>query len=263
LIRAALAYAARGHAVLPLEPGGKRPLTYRGVYDASTEPLDVETWWTRWPGANIGLAVPADWVVIDVDVRSGGLDTMKLWPTLPPTPAQITATGGMHFVFRRPTGQLRGKAGKGVDVLGSGRYIVVAPSVRETVAYAWARKLSTTPIAECPQWLVDTIVSQDVTPQAVAVLPQSKGDVLARARAYVAKVEGAVSGRNGHATTFKVAQALVRGFALDPETAYQLLAEYNQRCDPPWTTRELRHKIKSAMQRATMPDGALLVRELK
>lgn len=219
----------------------------------------METWWTRWPTANIGLAVPADWVVIDVDVRSGGLDTMKLWPTLPPTPAQITATGGMHFVFRRPTGQLRGKAGKGVDVLGSGRYIVVAPSVRETVAYAWARKLSTTPIAECPAWLVETIVSQDVTPQT-APFPQSTGDVLARARAYVAKVEGAVSGQGGHAVTFKVAQALVRGFALDPETAYQLLAEYNQRCDPPWSPRELRHKIKSATQRATMAEGALLDR---
>ena len=263
MIRAALAYAARGHAVIPLEPGGKRPLTRRGVYDASAEPRTIASWWTHCPRANIGLAVRPEWIVIDVDVRSGGLDTMKLWPTLPPTPAQITATGGMHFVFLRPPGELRGKAGKGVDVLGRGRYIVTAPSVREGVSYAWARKLSTTPVAECPKWLADAIVvpSRDVTP-AQPSRASGVGDVATRARAYLAAIPGAVSGQNGHATTFKAAQALVRGFMLDAETAYQLLAEWNRTCSPPWRERELRHKIKSAGQRATMAEGALLSREL-
>jgi hypothetical protein len=257
VIRAALAYAARGHAVIPLDPGGKRPLTRRGVYDASAEPGTVARWWTRCPRANIGLAVRPEWIVIDVDVRSGGLDTMKLWPTLPPTPAQITATGGMHFVFLRPPGELRGKAGKGVDVLGRGRYIVTAPSVREGVSYAWARKLSTTPVAECPKWLADTIVVPPARPVALPS-PIVGPNVVERARKYLAAIPGAVSGQNGHATTFKAAQALVRGFMLDEETAYQLLAEWNRTCSPPWRERELRHKIKSAGQRATMAEGALL-----
>lgn len=260
MIRAALAYASRGFAVLPLETRGKRPLTLRGVYDATTTTHTIYHWWDRNADANIGLAVRHEWVVIDVDVRSRGNETIKLWPTLPTTPTQITASGGMHFVFRRPPGELRGKAGKGVDVLSRGRYIVTAPSMIGGVEYKWIRKLSTTPIAECPQWLVDMIVVSPATPQRVEK-PADAGDVVARARAYVAAIDGAVSGQHGHAQTFRVAQALVRGFSLDEETAYQLLAEYNARCSPPWRERDLRHKIKSAMQRATMPEGALLVRE--
>lgn len=246
--------------MLPLEPGGKRPLTPRGVYDATTEwHMHIQKWWERWPGANIGLAVRHDWVVIDVDVRSGGNETIKLWPTMPPTPTQITASGGLHFIFRRPAGELRGKAGKGIDVLSRGRYIVTAPSVIGEVRYQWARKLSTTPIAECPAWLTEMIVVQPKTLATVPSLLTTGGDIVERARKYVAAIDGAVSGQGGHAQTFRVAQALVRGFMLDPETAYQLLAEYNERCSPPWSEKELRHKIKSAEQRATMPEGALLV----
>ena len=264
MIRSALAYASRGFAVLPLEPRGKRPLTRRGVYDATTEPWYLHHWWDRWPDANVGLAIRPDWLVIDVDVRSGGNDTIALWPSMPITPTQITSTGGLHFILKRPPGELKGKAAKGIDVLARGRFIVTAPSVRELGRYKWIRKLSSTPIAECPPWLVE-IVSVKVTPSMpvgkdFTRSPQRVDNVTERARKYVAAIDGAVSGQGGHAQTFRVAQALVRGFSLDGETAYQLLAEYNERCAPRWSERELRHKIKSAAQRATMPDGALLIR---
>ena len=67
-----------------------------------------------------------------------------------------------------------------------------------------------------------------------------------RARAYVAKMETAISGQGGHAATFAVARKLVQDFALPEPDAWMLLCEYNQRCQPPWTERELRHKMQSA-----------------
>jgi hypothetical protein len=57
MIAAALAYAARGIHVLPLEPDGKRPKTDRGVHDASTDLRTIRMWWERWPRANIGIAI--------------------------------------------------------------------------------------------------------------------------------------------------------------------------------------------------------------
>lgn len=40
---------------------------------------------------------------------------------------------------------------------------------------------------------------------------------------------------------------MVHGFGLDPETALGiLLARYNPRCEPPWTEKELRHKVEDA-----------------
>jgi hypothetical protein len=67
-----------------------------------------------------------------------------------------------------------------------------------------------------------------------------------RARAYLHSIPPAVSGAGGHAQTFAVACALIHGFALDQESAFQLIFEWNTHCVPHWTERELRHKLKSA-----------------
>lgn len=74
-----------------------------------------------------------------------------------------------------------------------------------------------------------------------------------RARAWVAKVPGAVAGQGGHDATWRVALACV-GFGLDEEQTFQLLlGDYNPRCAPPWTERELRHKAKEAASARLQP----------
>lgn len=70
--------------------------------------------------------------------------------------------------------------------------------------------------------------------------------LIERARRYVAAMPEAVSGSNGHNATYAVACALVKGFGLSMDEARPLLAEYNARCAPPWTERELEHKLKQA-----------------
>jgi hypothetical protein len=88
-------------------------------------------------------------------------------------------------------------------------------------------------------------------------LPSSKGkkaggkaaapDARARAVAYVAKCAPAVSGQGGHNQTYAVAVAVVWGFDLGPDLGFDLLwAEYNPRCQPPWSEAELRHKCADA-----------------
>jgi len=83
-------------------------------------------------------------------------------------------------------------------------------------------------------------------------------DVVERARRYIAEIPGAVSGQDGSVQTFKVAQHLVRGFALDQSTAMNLLAEWNATCSPPWSEKELRHKIENAADDSRQPVGYLL-----
>jgi hypothetical protein len=85
--------------------------------------------------------------------------------------------------------------------------------------------------------------------------------ILERASAYVAACPPAISGERGHAQTFAVACALVHGFALGEADALALLREFNRRCSPPWTERELAHKITSAAQSTpSKPRGHLLGR---
>jgi hypothetical protein len=85
-----------------------------------------------------------------------------------------------------------------------------------------------------------------------------------RARRYLAAMDPALSGSGGHTATFRAATALVVGFALPPDAALDLLAtEFNPRCSPPWSLRELRHKITNAAKRSTRPHGWLADRPIE
>ena len=84
-------------------------------------------------------------------------------------------------------------------------------------------------------------------------------DLIARARAYVGKMPPAVAGQHGHDATFKVAITLVHGFGLSEGDAMPIIAEYSSRCSPPWSQKELQHKLSSAAQhaRSCKPRGHL------
>lgn len=64
-------------------------------------------------------------------------------------------------------------------------------------------------------------------------------NLIERARAYVARMEAAVSGSHGHNATFKVAIALRHGFGLTLNQAWPLMLEFNERCVPPWSHNTL------------------------
>jgi hypothetical protein len=79
-----------------------------------------------------------------------------------------------------------------------------------------------------------------------------------RIQRYLDRCPPAISGQHGHSQTFKVACALVWGFALPRDTSLRYLETYNARCEPPWSQAELAHKIDSALQaRCSKPVGYL------
>lgn len=86
----------------------------------------------------------------------------------------------------------------------------------------------------------------------------SYGARLDRARRYLARMPGAISGSGGHRATFAAALAMVRGFALEPDDALRLLLEvHNPLCEPAWSRRELEHKVRQAVQRGRIAPGWL------
>src|SRR5262249_49193040 len=96
-------------------------------------------------------------------------------------------------------------------------------------------------------------------PRPIARTTGPSADAMTRARQYAAKCQGAISGSGGHNATWLVTVALVRGFDLSAQQAYRVLAEeFNPRCKPPWSERELRHKVTSAMEQCKREPGYLL-----
>jgi hypothetical protein len=73
-----------------------------------------------------------------------------------------------------------------------------------------------------------------------------------------------VSGAGGHNAAFAVARVLLLGFDLPMHEARALFAEFNARCEPPWSEHEIEHKLTQAnaqsgfsTQDGTQPRGYL------
>jgi len=90
--------------------------------------------------------------------------------------------------------------------------------------------------------------------------PSAHPDVLERARRYLLAIPPAVAGQRGDVRTFHVCCRLARGFGLATGDALSLLADWNARCDPPWSERELLAKLDHANRYGHEPIGGLLQR---
>jgi hypothetical protein len=86
----------------------------------------------------------------------------------------------------------------------------------------------------------------------------ANADVLKRARRYLAMMPPAVAGQRGDVQTFQVCCRLARGFALSAGDALGLLTNWNARCDPPWSERDLLAKLEHARRYGREPIGGLL-----
>lgn len=85
-----------------------------------------------------------------------------------------------------------------------------------------------------------------------------RGDTYVRAQRYLDALPPAIAGEHGDLHTFRVCCRLVRGFALSDDEALSLLANWNARCRPPWSGRELMAKVRRARQYGREPIGGLL-----
>jgi len=98
---------------------------------ATTDPEQIRLWQELFRDRlhywGIPTGIVNDLLVLDVDVKSGGLETIKNFQ-LPDTMSQTTRSGGKHWLFRYPKdGKIYGnRVGflPGLDVRGEGGYIL-------------------------------------------------------------------------------------------------------------------------------------------
>jgi len=289
MVDAAVEYARRGWPVLPLhsisgdgrcscgredcDSPAKHPRTMHGVKDATTDEDRIRAWWAQWPEANIGVSTgAATFVALDLDVKPDGTDGAEIVKALhgwePAGPIQRTGGGGLQALYAHPGGRVPCKTAllDGVDVRGDDGYVVVPPSLHASGRrYEWIEGPDGE-LPPMPPWLVEALDVATRAPQGAHVAKNSPERaytrdpaVERRAAAYVDAMPPAISGQGGHNATYAAATALVHGFGIAPEQALQILLErYNPRCEPPWTEKELRHKVEDAAAKPhDMPFGWL------
>jgi hypothetical protein len=243
---AALAYAARGWSVIPIEPRGKRPLAaWLQFQQRRADADEIAAWFARWPDANVGIVTGAvsQLVVLDIDAAHGGLQSLAALEgehgALPRTIEAVTGGGGRHRYFAHTQPPLHNRVGlrPGIDLRAEGGCVVAPPSMHPSGRrYAWApgRAPDDTPLAPLPAWLLE------FTRSARA------GHGLAHWRNLVRA--GVAEGERNSTLASLTGHLLWHG--VDPQVALELLLAWNRvRCRPPLADDEVAQVVQSIARR--------------
>ena len=190
-----------GLSVFPVGRDKKPLIEWKHLQEELPHPDEIDTWWDRWPDANIGVATGkvSGLVVLDADGPSG-LASLKSLQT--PATTWLSQTGrvegGWQQFFRHPGGDVRigNKAGlkPGLDVRGDGGYVIVPPSVHASGRrYEWRTAPTDLPLAPLPNPVLRLLLTAEPGnghhPNPAGEIPQGqRNDHLYRlARAMLAK----------------------------------------------------------------------------
>lgn len=99
---------------------------------------------------------------------------------------------------------------------------------------------------EALDWLIAKHFTESSKPAFQPAPLNTDEQIIKRATKYLEKIPPAIAGQRGHDRTFQAACVLVLGFGLPNSDALALLSQWNQSCDPPWTQKELEHKVADA-----------------
>jgi hypothetical protein len=238
---------------------GKHPLES----EWQTKPLSgmdlIETLRRR-PELNLGWRMgvqPNGKRIIAIDDDGGLVDLERKLRALPKTLTQRTPSGGRHRFFLVQQGvRIRNRVkidGVAVDVRADGGQVAFAPSRGPAGEYV----LHVAPIAELPAAWLD-VLTEPETPSmpdhSERCAAAESRPIVERARRYIAKMPPAREVHDGSRGAWRVALTLVRRFGLDRSDADRLLREYLTTCDgPPWTDREIAHKLDDAAKATRVP----------
>jgi putative DNA primase/helicase len=253
----------------------KIPFQVDGIAASSTDP---QTWTTfetatesvhKFDGLGFTFSSTDDFIGIDLDAcRDPETGTLEPWAVevvqwfATYTEVSPSQTGVKLFAKSKHEWNHRKKIkldgdgynGKspGIEVYQAGRYFTVTGQLVGDVCE----------VRYCDdslEWLADRFKMRREQPIASEQRPeQTATPIIERASKYLATLEPSISGQDGSGKLFYAACRLVKGFELSDSDAMRLLTnEFNPRCQPPWSERELRHKVEDA-RKTSEPSGYLL-----
>ncbi len=271
MLQEALAWAGAGVAVFPVyeifdgvcacpkgsecgRNAGKHPRWHaddlpNGKDNATTDPAQITTWWTRWPFANIAgrMGGAANIVALDVDPRNGGSASLhdlveaygEEWLQ---TRSHKTGGGGNHFFLTLSEGVEvhRATLAPGIDVKHGNGYVLLPPSTHASGASYEVE--NDAPILRAPaQMEAELTRARDAQPATVINFQDGKD----RRAQFGAGARFFGEGERNDGLRDVMCGRWVHGWAVDAQDLYQQVREVRDaRCafvpgDPPPTDREL------------------------
>lgn len=234
ILAAAVSYVFQhGLSVIPVSQDSKIPAIKWKQYQ-ERKPTFGEI--ASWPAdVNVGIVTGAvsGIVVVDCESREDAE-----WFYLNRGKSQtITQTKrGYHLYFKHPGGTVQNaiRVESRYDVRGDGGYVLAPPSEHSDGEYVWKLRLD-----------VQSLPPFDRAWRPETKMTDAESKAISDGVAYIATIT-AVSGQRGHDDTYRAACCL-RAAGMGEAEALLAMQEWNKtNAQPPWSDRDLLHKIQDA-----------------
>jgi hypothetical protein len=152
LLKAALHYEKMGFCVIPVKPNKKPYVKWEKYQTEKATDTQLQEWWQKWPGANVGVVTGeiSGIMVVDADSKAGfdALNDFLPDSLLIPT---VKTKKGHHLWFE----YRKGLANKvrpltDCDIRTDGGYIVAPPSNNGECGHSWMPGLKITDLTPAP-----------------------------------------------------------------------------------------------------------------
>lgn len=228
-----------GISVFPLGRNSKRPTCSWLDYQRQIVTEQQVNQWHASSNLAIVTGGISGLVVLDFESRD---DAIWFWRWKGKTKAITKTRRGYHFYFQHPGGtvangvKIKDEQGNSrYDVRGDGGYVVAPPSSVDGKFYSWVDGFILLSKRDLP------VVHREWLPMSQ---PMSNSKVQFGA-AYIRKIF-AVSGQDGHSNTWRAVNKLKLAGLCESEALATMVEWNNTNASPPWSVRELLHKVRSA-----------------
>lgn len=210
----------------------------KGLLEATTDVEQIRQWWDRWPFANVAIATGNGLVVLDVDERHDGYESLKQFGEFPATASVVTGGGGQHFYFSGDVRNSAGRLGSGLDIRGDGGYVLAPPSEHISGRrYEWELGAPIDTFAPLPNDIAQALVNSG--------------------RPQLAEGEDAPIPSGSRNATLASLAGTMRRRGMSPQAILAALIAENLRCTPPLEEREVERIAKSVSRYAPEPTAQI------
>lgn len=227
----ALTYVERFNlSVVPVE-GKQATVKWKPFQERRPTREELLGW--QWPGVGIITGAISQLVVLDFDTLEAAEWFRR---DVAQSPVVVQTRRGMHLYFQHPGYRVRNSVkvrGK-YDIRGDGGLVVAPPTPGKDWQDGHALRHPRDLPVFAAEWLPDR--------QTAAALRTFAGKDISFPEAYIAKIR-AVAGQSGHDETYK-AVCYLRDAGVGKFEAAMIMARWNlTNAEPPWSDRELAHKL--------------------
>lgn len=237
-------YLDQGYTLFPLH--GKHPLKGYHWRETTYDPFFQAK-------ENFGVQLGPSDLVVDIDPRNGGNESIKALELSEPSFIVRTGGGGTHLYFKKDAGvSLRKNLAefKGIDFITQGGYVVGAGSLHPNSRKPYILEPGNGGNRFAPDSLLKILQKQNQNLNKGTGEYVDDDQTKDRYTAYLNQASPAIEGESGDHTTFAVA-AIGRDYGLSPNITFELmLSGYNNKCIPPWDEEALRIKVEHAFKYA-------------